>query len=83
MVSLLVSEAEDAVPNAESAQRRFVIRFARVRSPVPVKRMNARSPARPGLGSNQAGTLTSSGWMRSMSISPRARVRSPPPPPST
>jgi len=50
-VSLRDSDADEAVPNAESAQRPFVIRLASVRSPLPVKRMNARSPARPGFGS--------------------------------
>ena len=44
------SDAEEAVPKAERAQRPFVIRFASVRSSLPVKRMKARSPARPGFG---------------------------------
>ena len=51
------SAAADAVPNADSAQRPLVIRLARVRSPSPVKRMKARSLARPGLGRYQAGQL--------------------------
>ncbi len=38
------------MPNADIAQRRFVIRLMRVRSPSPVNTMNARSLARPGIG---------------------------------
>ena len=70
-MSVLVSAAEEAVPNADSAQRRLVIRLARVRSPLPVKRMKARSPARPGVGrGTRPARWTASGSIRSMSIRP-------------
>ena len=55
------------MPNAERIQRRLVMRLGRVRSPEPVKRMKARSRARPGLGLYQPGSFTSSGSIRSMS----------------
>ena len=45
------------MPNAESAQRPFVIRLARVRSPWPVKTMKATSSARPGFGVYQRGQI--------------------------
>ena len=73
------------MPNADSAQRRLVIRLIRVSSPSPVNRMNARSLARPGLGRYHAGSAhrapDRSAPCRS-STARRARA-APPPPPST
>ena len=61
------------------------MRLTRMRSPSPVNSTNARSRARPGLGLNQRGTVTSSGSIRSMSTTcgPRSRSSAPPPRTST
>ena len=82
-VSLRLSDADAAVPNADNAQRPFVMRLTWVRSPLPVNRMKARSWARPGLGSYQPGSVTASGSMASMSSTAEPRSRGPPPPPRT
>ncbi len=83
-MSAAVRAAEEAVPKADSAQRRLVIRLMRMLEPSPVNRMKARSPARPGLGRYQRGSLTSAGSICSMSVvSGIPRSRGVPPPPST
>ena len=82
-VSASDSAADEAVPKADSAQRRFVMRLARVPSPSPVKSTKARSLARPGFGRYQAGSSTASGSIRSRSVSSAPRSRGCPPPPRT
>ena len=64
-------------PNAESAQRPFVMRFARVPLALAREQHEGQVGARPGLGRYQAGGSTASGSIRSMSTHLAAEVARP------